>query len=57
LMFWYDKSMSAAFWGVGGATNTIIDGSGLDLDAQILTLLIPVRRWSDGTLAMPAVAK
>lgn len=57
LMFWYSTSMSAALWGVGGATSTIIDGSGLDPDAQVLTLLIPVRRWSDGTLAMPAVAK
>jgi hypothetical protein len=57
LMFWYDKSMSPATWGVGGATNTIIDGTGLDPDAQVLTLLIPVRRWSDGTSALPEAAK
>jgi hypothetical protein len=57
LMFWYDKSMSPAMWGVGGATNTLIDGTGLDPDAQILTLLIPVRRWSDGQTALPETAK
>jgi hypothetical protein len=57
LMFWYDKSMPAAIWGVGGVTNTIIDGSGLDPDAQVLTLLIPVRRWSDGKSALPDGAR
>jgi hypothetical protein len=44
-------------WGVGGTTNTLIDGTGLDPDAQILTILIPVRRWSDSTSALPAAAK
>jgi hypothetical protein len=53
VMFWYDKAMPAATWGVGGATNTIIDGSASDPDSPVLTLLIPVRRWSDGKLALP----
>jgi hypothetical protein len=44
-------------WGVGGDPNTIIDGSASDPDDPVLTLLIPVRRWSDGTLALPAAAK
>jgi hypothetical protein len=42
---------------VGGATNTIIDGTESDPNAQILTLFIPVRKWSDGTSALPAAAK
>jgi hypothetical protein len=57
LMFWYDRSIPAAMWGVGGDPNTIIDGSASDPDDPVLTLLIPVRRWSDGTLALPAAAK
>jgi len=52
LMFFYDKSMSAAMWGVGGGTNTLIDGSRLDPDAQYVMLLIPVRSWSDGRSAL-----
>ncbi|MEO8736560.1 MAG: hypothetical protein ABI380_08475 [Edaphobacter sp.] len=47
LMFYYDRSMPAAVWGVGGKTNTVIDGSDSE-DSPVLTLLIPVRRWSDG---------
>ena len=46
LMFYYDRSMPATAWGAGGATNTLIDGSAPD--SPIFTLLIPVRRWSDG---------
>jgi hypothetical protein len=57
LMFFYDKSMPVAQWGVGGATNTIIDGSELDPDAHVVMIMIPVRRWSDGTLALPASGK
>jgi len=48
VMFYYDKSMPAATWGTGGVTNTLIDGSAGDADSPVLTLLIPVRTWSDG---------
>lgn len=48
LMFIYDKSMSPALWGAGGQKSTIINGSGDDPHAHALTLLIPVRQWSDG---------
>jgi len=53
VMFYFDKSVPAASFGVGGAPSTIIDGSADDPDASYITLLIPVRRWSDGKLAMP----
>ncbi len=52
VMFYFDKSTPAATWGVGGATNTLIDGSVNDPDRDMLTILIPVRRWSDGRSAM-----
>lgn len=54
VMFYFDKSFPVASFGVGGAPSTIINGSADDPDASYITLLIPVRRWSDGTLAMPA---
>ena len=57
LMFFYDASMPVAQWGVGGATNTLIDGSQLDPNAQVVVIMIPVRRWSDGTTVLPAAAK
>jgi hypothetical protein len=44
--------MPAANWGLGGVTNTLIDGSAGDDVTPVLTLLIPVRRWSDGGLAV-----
>ena len=52
VMFYYDKSMPAAAWGVGGATNTLIDGSAGDPHSPVLVLLIPVRQWSDDTPAI-----
>ena len=52
VMFYYDKSMPAAAWGVGGATNTVIDGSAGDPHSPVLVLLIPVRQWSDDTPAI-----
>jgi hypothetical protein len=52
LMFFYDKSAPAAAWGASGMTSTIIDGSIGDKSSPVLTLLIPVRQWSDGTPAL-----
>jgi len=52
LMFYYDKSAPASAWGAGGFDAPIIDGSVGDPTSPVLTLLIPVRTWSDGTLAM-----
>ena len=57
LMFYYDKSIPAAIWGLGGVTNTLIDGSVGDDVTPVLTLLIPVRRWSDGSLAIDAATE
>ena len=54
LMFYYSMSMSPALWGVGDPTNTLIDGSGLDPDMRARVVLVPVRKWSDGTLAIKA---
>jgi hypothetical protein len=52
LMFFYDKSTPAAAWGAGGFSEAIIDGSIGDQSSPVLTLLIPVRQWSDGTPAL-----
>jgi hypothetical protein len=52
LMFFYDKSAPAAAWGAGGFSEAIIDGSIGDQSSPVLTLLIPVRQWSDGTPAL-----
>lgn len=51
LMFFYDRSLPASAWGAGGETAPVIDGG--DPDTPVLTLLIPVRQWSDGTPALP----
>lgn len=47
LMFFFDKSMPAAAWGAGDGP--VIDGSPSDTLSRTVTLLIPVRAWSDGT--------
>jgi hypothetical protein len=54
LMFYFDKSISGKALGAGGEKPTIIDGSGGGVRSPTTTLIIPVRRWSDGT---PADAK
>jgi hypothetical protein len=51
LMFFYDKSTPAAAWGAGGMKDAVIDGSIGDT-SPVLTILIPVRQWSDGTPAL-----
>lgn len=54
LMFYYDKSMPAEVWGAGDMTAPVINGSAGDEDFPVLTLLIPVRQWSDGAPALAA---
>ena len=53
LMFFYDKALSPATWGAGDQTAPVINGSAGDPHAPVLTLFIPVRRWSDGAPAFP----
>jgi len=53
VMFYFDPAISPASFGVGGDPMTIIDGSADDPGAAYITLLIPVRRWSDGKPALP----
>src|SRR6476646_721256 len=53
LMFYYDGAMPASTWGAGGMSAPVINGSAGDPRSPVLTLLIPVRQWSDGTPAMP----
>lgn len=53
LMFYFDRSRPGAVWGASGDNGTIIDATVADPTAPILTLIVPVRRWSDGTSAMP----
>ena len=57
LMFWFDKSLPAAAWGLAEVNNTIIDGTAGDPHSPVRLLLIPVRQWSDGTPALPNIAK
>lgn len=57
LMFYFDKSLPASAWGAGGFTAPVIDGSIGDPHSPVLTLLIPVRQWSEGTPAMPGAGQ
>lgn len=53
LMLYYDRSMKAADWGAGGMTAPVIDATAGDPQAPVITLLVPVSRWSDGTPFVP----
>jgi hypothetical protein len=57
LMMWFDKSLPPASWGLSDANSAIIDASAADPASPIRLLVIPVRRWSDGTPAIPKDAK
>jgi hypothetical protein len=57
LMFYYDKTLPPAAYGAGGMTAPIIDGSVGDPIFPVLTLLIPVRQWSDGSPALPGAGR
>jgi hypothetical protein len=51
VMFFYDKSLVPATWGAGDQTAPVIDAG--DPHGPVLTLFVPVRRWSDGTPSFP----
>lgn len=51
LMFYFDRSMPPSAWGVGSAAAPVIDGTANDPNSPVLVLMVPVRRWSDGTSA------
>ncbi|MGH7532387.1 MAG: hypothetical protein ACREL4_03750 [Gemmatimonadales bacterium] len=54
VMFYYDKSLpGSALGALDDGAAPIIDGSADDPHAAILTVFIPVRRWSDGSTALP----
>jgi hypothetical protein len=50
LMFYFDRSATPA-WGAGGMTAPVINASAGDPAFPVLTLLVPVPQWSDGTTA------
>lgn len=52
LMLFFDRAFPPAAWGAGDGTAPVIDGSASDPTLPVLTLLIPVRRWADGTSAV-----
>jgi len=52
LMFYFDKSASPSWWGIGDSVTTVINGSAADPNATYLLLLVPVRNWSNGQSAM-----
>jgi hypothetical protein len=56
LMFWFDKSLPPAAWGLSDSNSTIIEAPG-DNISPIRLLLIPVRQWSDGKVALPNGAR
>lgn len=56
LMFYFDKATSGATFGAAGMTAPVIDASASDANAFVLTLLVPVRQWSDGSAAPPVTA-
>ena len=57
LMIFHDRSIPGSAWGAGGMTDAVIDGSAGDPNSPVITLLIPVRRWSDGTSSVPAAGR
>lgn len=52
LMFYFDRALPDAAWGLADGNGAMIDGTG-DSTWPVRLLLVPVRRWSDGKLAMP----
>ena len=54
LMFYYDRALKATTFGAGGMTAPIIDASGGDSYSPIQVIYIPIRTWSNGTLAVHA---
>lgn len=52
LMFYYDRTVTAAAMGAGAEEAAIIAGTAPDSDSPVFVLLIPVRRWSDGQPAL-----
>jgi hypothetical protein len=53
VMFFFDTAVPGSSFGAGGSPATIIDLTGDDANEPYRVVLIPVRRWSDGKLAMP----
>lgn len=53
LMFYYDATVVPSTFGAGGMSAAVINGSAGDPHSPVLTLFIPVPRWSDGTPALP----
>lgn len=51
LMLYFDGATPASAWGAGGFTSPVIDASAGHPNEAVLTLLVPVPRWSDGTPA------
>ena len=51
LMLFYDHGESPGTWGAGDYSMPVVDLSASDPHANMLQLVIPVRRWSDGTAA------
>lgn len=51
LMFYHDRSLPAAAWGAGDMSAPVINATAGDAASPVLTLLVPVPQWSDGTPA------
>jgi len=50
LMFYYDRSVSAATFGAGGEESPILDATGGDASSPIQVIYIPTHAWADGTV-------
>jgi hypothetical protein len=53
LMFYFDRSLPASTWGASSSSSTVIDATAGDAASPVQVLLVPVRRWSDGSMAVP----
>jgi hypothetical protein len=51
-MFYFDRSLPPSAWGIRDGNAAMIDGTATDPTSPVLTLIVPVRRWSDGTNAL-----
>lgn len=51
VMFYYDRALKGTTFGAGGFSAPIIDATAGEPNSPIQVIYIPVRTWSDGTVA------
>jgi len=56
LMLYFDRALKGTTFGAGGFTAPVIDATAGDPNSPMQVIYIPTRTWSDGTLAVHAMA-